>query len=164
MKMEDIKKFLSEETDEEIEYLKKIIKHEEKEQKWLDKDPDLKGSKPWWRIMDIPVSWPLVKKLRFRNILVGEGGRKKIYYLASRDKVKKAINEYKTQEKQKARERVRQQKVKKIRKPKDLFDVIESYDDIKEFFIKVLNTEEPVHVLLVGPGHQNLTYLNMETW
>ena len=35
--------------------------------------------------------------------------------------------------------------------PPDLFDVVEGYDDLKEFMLASLNAEEPVHILLVGP-------------
>ncbi len=35
--------------------------------------------------------------------------------------------------------------------PPDIFDVVEGYDDLKEFILASLNAEEPVHILLVGP-------------
>jgi Holliday junction DNA helicase RuvB len=159
MKTEDVKNFLSEASEEEIEQLERIISYEEKEQKENDRDRSLRGSPTWWRINDTLVPWQLVKKLRLHNILVAAGGRNKVYYLADRKKVKQALSEHR-KETDKATKRTETQRTKPIKLPKDLFDIIEGFDDIKEFIKKSLNAEDPVHVLLVGaPGTAKTLFL-----
>ncbi|GAH36784.1 unnamed protein product, partial [marine sediment metagenome] len=41
--------------------------------------------------------------------------------------------------------------------PDDLFDFILGHDDVKDVFWKSLNSEEPVHILLVGPPSSSKT-------
>lgn len=150
MRMEDIRNFLSEADEDDIESLKRIIEYEDKEQKEIDRDPDLRGCKPWWTLSDVLVDWHFVKKLRLKNIVIAEGGRRKSYYLADRNKVKKALKEL--GRKRKTAEKKRNFN-EKIEIPKDLFDVVEGFDELKEFIIDSLKADGPVHILLVGsPG------------
>ncbi|MFB0563381.1 MAG: AAA family ATPase [Candidatus Lokiarchaeia archaeon] len=163
MKMEDIRNFLSEASEEEIEHLKRIVKYEDREQKEINRDSDLKGCLPWWRLNDTLVPWQLVKKLRLQNIVIAQGGRRKVYYLASRKKVKKALAEYKKA--QKIQEKQEQQpKIITARSkiPKDIFKPISGYEDVKKLFIKSLEAKNPVHILLVGPPASAKTLFLLE--
>ena len=135
-------------SDPEIrETLKKIIEYEEKQEQKFKADPIYQGldMKPYWGLLDIPADWHIIRKL----ILVGvvERPAKKWYILKDRGSVKKALEEYERKMKE------RQQKAAEIAQelPEDLFDVIEGYDDLKEFIKMSLRADEPVHVLLVGP-------------
>jgi len=129
------------------ETLKRIIRYEEKREQEFKSNPIYGGldTKPYWSLLDIPAEWHVVKKLMFAGVV--ERPAKKWYLLKDRKAVKQAIQEYEKQVEE------RQQKVEEATTelPEDLFDVIEGYDDIKEFIKMSLRAEEPVHVLLVGP-------------
>jgi len=135
--------------------LEKIVRHEEGLLKEFSQDSMLAGSdiQPFWRLLDVPAEWKHVRKLINSEIVRKE---RKYYILCDRDGVKKQLASAK-----KAK-RKRKKKVKKalIRLPKDLFDVIEGFDDIKEFICMVLSADEPVHVLFVGaPGTAKSLFL-----
>ena len=129
------------------ETLKKIIEYEEKQEQKFKTDPAFQGldMKPYWELMDIPASWHIVRKLIFAGVV--ERPAKKWYILKDRESAKKALEEYERKMKE------RQQKAVETTQelPEDLFDVIEGYDDLKEFIKMSLRADEPVHVLLVGP-------------
>ena len=129
------------------ETLKRIIEYEEKQEQKFKTDPAFRGldMKPYWELIDIPASWHVVRKLMFAGVV--ERPAKKWYILKDRESAKKALEEYERKMKE------RQQKAAEITQelPEDLFDVIEGYDDLKEFIKMSLKAEEPVHVLLVGP-------------
>jgi len=145
-------------TDPEVrETLKRIIKYEEKEEQKFRTDPIYQGldTKPYWSLMDIPAEWHIVKKLIFAGLV--ERPSKKWYILKDREYTKKILEEYEEKIKK------RQQKAAELEAqelPEDLFDVIEGYDELKEFIKMSLKAEEPVHVLLVGaPGTAKSLFL-----
>jgi len=130
------------------EALKKIIQYEEETEKKFREDPVFQGldATPCWKIMDIPVEWHIVKKLLFAGVVKKFG--KKYYVLKDREAVKEALIKFEY-EQQKLKEKA--EEVISGEFPEDLFDVIEGYEDLKEFIKMSLRAEEPVHVLLVGP-------------
>jgi len=130
------------------ETLKRIIQYEEEKEQEFKSNPiyDDLDMKPYWELMQIPADWHVVKKLMFAEIV--ERPAKKWYILKDREYAKKVLEEYEERIKE------RQQKAVELTTqelPEDLFDVIEGYEDIKEFIKMSLRAEEPVHVLLVGP-------------
>jgi len=131
------------------ETLKRIIQYEEKQEKLFREDPiyeGLRDAKPYWDLMSIPAEWHIVKKLMFAGIV--KRAAKKWYILENREAVKKAIEEYEAQIEERQKKAA---ELTEVELPSDLFDVIEGYDDLKEFIKMSLRAEEPVHVLLVGP-------------
>jgi len=138
------------------ETLKRIIQFEEEQEKKFREDPIYNGldAKPYWGLLDIPADWHVVKKLMFAGVV--ERPAKKWYLLKDREAVKQAIQEYEKQVEK------RQQKVEEATSelPEDLFDVIEGYEDLKEFIKMSLRADEPVHCLLVGsPGTAKSLFL-----
>jgi len=150
---------MNEETDifadpEVRETLKRIIEFEEKQEKKFREDPIYDGlnAKPYWGLLEIPAEWHVVKKLILAEIV--ERPAKKWYILKDREAVKQAIRDYEEQVEE------RQQKTITTELPEDLFDVIEGYEDLKEFIKMSLRAEEPVHVLLCGaPGTAKSLFL-----
>jgi Holliday junction DNA helicase RuvB len=135
--------------------LEKIIKHEEALLKEFRSDQMLAGSdiQPFWKLFDVPVEWKYVRKLINSEIVKKV---RKYYILCDRNGVKKQLASAKTEK------RKRKKKVKKsmTKLPKNLFDIIEGFDDIKEFIRMVLSADEPVHVLLAGaPGTAKSLFL-----
>lgn len=128
--------------------LKRIVEYEEKQLHEFETNPIYKGLEqltPFWSLLDIPIEWHIVKKLIFAGVVKKIGRRD--YILVDRESVKKALQEYEEYEK------IQEEPVveTEVEIPSDLFDVIEGYDDLKEFIHMSLRAEEPVHVLLVGP-------------
>lgn len=133
--------------------LEKIVRHEEELLKEFRRDSMLAGVRPFWKLSDVPVEWKHVRKLINSEIVKKE---RKYYILCDRNGVKKQLASAKKEKKK------RKKKAKKAltKLPKDLFDVIEGFDDIKEFIRMVLSADEPVHVLLVGaPGTAKSLFL-----
>ena len=138
------------------ETLRRIIEYEEEQERKFKADPAFQGldMKPYWSLMDIPAEWHIVKKLMFAGLV--ERPAKKWYILKDRESARKALEEYERKMKE------RQQKAAEVTQelPEDLFDVIEGYEDIKEFIKMSLRADEPVHVLLVGsPGTAKSLFL-----
>jgi len=138
--------------------LKRIIEYEEKQMEIFRTDPIYKGlqnPQPWWELMDIPVEWHIVRKLILAGIV--KKIAKKTYRLVDREQVKKMLEEYEKCQKIQEEEVITE---KTINIPQDLFDVIEGYDDIKEFILMSLRADEPVHCLLIGaPGTAKSLFL-----
>ena len=129
------------------ETLKRIIQYEEEQEQKFKTDPIYQGleMKPYWGLLDIPADWHIVKKLMFAGIV--ERPAKKWYILKDRESAKKALEEY-----ERKMEERQQKAVETTRElPEDLFDVIEGYDDLKEFIKMSLRADEPLHILLAGP-------------
>ena len=134
------------------ETLKAIIRHEEEKEERYAQDPALQGLRPYWELMDIPTEWHVVRKLVFAGFV--EKAAKRWYILKDREKAKKAVMEYEEGVSQ------RREFLENMEIPDDLFDVIEGYEDLKEFFTMVLAAEDPVHCLLVGaPGTAKSLFL-----
>jgi len=130
------------------ETLKRIIQYEEEKEQKFKTDPIYEGldTKPYWSLLDIPADWHVVRKLILAGVV--ERPAKKWYILKDRKYAKKVLEEYEEKIKE------RQQRAVELTTqelPEDLFDVIEGYDDLKEFVKMSLKAEEPVHILLVGP-------------
>jgi len=115
------------------EYLKKIVEFEEKRLKSY-KEQGYDIDKPWWEWQEVAVPWEIVKKLLLSDLLDVIGGRRKMYALKDREKVKQLI----------------EKKDREIEIRDDLFDVIEGYDDVKKWIKKGLKAERNIHFLLVG--------------
>jgi Holliday junction DNA helicase RuvB len=91
-------------------------------------------------------------------VLEALGGKHKYYVMKDREAVKKVLSEYKEYEKL-AEERPTPA-VETTGLPPDLFDVIEGYEDLKEFIKMSLRASEPVHCLMVGaPGTAKSLFL-----
>jgi len=107
---------------------------------------------PAWQWSDIPVSWHLVRKMLLAGLVEKIG--KKYYVLVKRKSIIKRLSVL-TVNKHALSKKVKFMKETKSHSglPPDLFDVIEGFEDLKEFIKIVLNSGEPVHVLLEGsPG------------
>jgi len=136
--------------------LAKILAYERERLKEFETNPVYKGLPPEsripaWELMDIPVEWHIVRKL----ILAGLVKRvaRKWYVLTGHKKVEELLAEDKE-----VKEEVITEKTSGL--PPDLFDVIEGYEDLKDFIKLSLTAEEPVHVLLVGaPGTAKSLFL-----
>lgn len=141
------------------EALQKVVAHEEAEVERMANDPVYKDitQTPYWSLLDIPVEWPPVKKLMFAGVV--DRPLRRWYILKDRDTVKQALAQF--EQYQKALE---EKTVKVIEEgvPSDLFDIIEGFDDVKEFFCLSLSAEEPVPILLVGPPGTAKTLFLME--
>jgi len=138
-----------------VEALQSIIKFEKKRLKEIKTDElyeCLRDSLPLWQWSDIPVDWHLVKKMLLAGLLEKIG--KKYYVLKERKSIIKRLSVL-TVKKQSLLKQAKQKRETKSHSglPPDLFDVIEGFDDLKEFIKIVLNSKEPVHILLEGsPG------------
>jgi len=154
----DIKELL--ENSEIRDALKRIVKYEEKMEEKFRTDPIYKGLKdlrPYWQWSDIPVPWHIVKKLILAGIV--ERPAKKWYILIDREAVKKALEEYETLQKITKIEGAKEQ-VAEI--PKDLFDVIVGYEDVKKLFFMSLKAKKPTHILMIGPPASSKTVFLLE--
>lgn len=129
------------------ETLKRIIAHEEEKERRYKSDPVFEGldTTPYWELSEIPVDWHVVKKLMMAGVV--KRAARRWYILVDREAIKSAIEEYERQMKE--RRELSERALEEL--PSDLFDVIEGYDDIKDFLRLSLTAEEPVHVLFVGP-------------
>lgn len=128
--------------DETRETLEKIIEYEEREEARLKTDPYFKDypTPVVWRLLDIPVEWKHVRQLILKGVVERFG--KKYYRLKNKKEARKFLEMTSTPE---------AVTPEKIEIPGDMFDVVEGYDDLKEFLKLSLTSEEPVHCLLVGP-------------
>lgn len=126
------------------EALKKIIKYEVEKEKEYATNEIYKGLilKPYWNWQDVGVHWSIIHKLLSAGIVQAFGGRKKEYLLVDREAVIKALE---------GGEELLTEVKEEIKLPDDLFDVVEGFDDLKNFIKLSLTADEPVHVLLVGP-------------
>jgi len=142
------------------ESLQRIIAHEEKLVEKYRSDPmyeGLRDANPYWSLMDIPIEWSVARKLLFAGVI--RKAAKKWYILVDREAVKKALKEYEEYRK------IREGKIVEVVEkglPPDLFDVVEGYNDLKEFLFMTLRAEEPVHCLLVGPPGTAKSLILME--
>jgi len=146
--------------EEEIrEALKNIVAHEEEKLERYRKDPFYQGFDPWWEWHEIPVAPHLIRKLLLAGVVRALGGRRKEYVLHDREAVKRALEEYEAYERIQEAESGLEESAEV---PADLFDVVEGYDDLKEFIKLSLRAEEPVHCLLVGPPGTAKSLILME--
>ncbi len=129
------------------EALKKIVEYEEMKEKEYSENEIFKGldMKPYWTWQDVGIHWSIVQKLLLAGIVKATGGRKKEYLLASREEVKKALEE------SEAFEATEERKLEEIKLPDDFLDIVEGFDDLKKFIKLSLTAEKPVHILLIGP-------------
>lgn len=127
--------------------LQKIIDYEEKLEHEYATDPLFENDEtdPYWKITDVPVEWKYVRRFLHAGMLEKMG---KYYLLKDRDEAVSILEGSKHQNKKAMTKKV---KTKKKTIPDDMFDIIEGYDDIKNYFDMALRASEPVHVLLVGP-------------
>ncbi|MEM3664365.1 MAG: AAA family ATPase [Candidatus Jordarchaeales archaeon] len=114
--------------------------------------------KPLWDWKDVGVHWRIVEKLLIAGIVRAFGGRRKSYLLVDREGIMKEIEEYESIQ------QVDESVTEKVESgvPPDVFDVIEGYDDLKSFMLKIVTLDEPFHVLLVGPPGTAKTLFLME--
>lgn len=136
--------------------LKDIIAYEEKTEKQYKKEK-YEDTSPWWEWADIPVDWQIVRKLILAKVVIKAG--KKYYLLKDRKATKRLLSKSgKDRTKSLSSRSARNEKLGSF--PPNLFDVIEGFDDIKEFIKIVLKSKEPVHVLLEGaPGTAKSLFL-----
>lgn len=98
-----------------------------------------KGAWEYQEVKDLLKPWELNDLLQRGFIIrVYESNRYRAYKV-NVDKVSEYLS------------RFEKPKMEKLEIPEDLFDVIEGFDDIKEFIKMSLRAKDPVHVLLVGP-------------
>ncbi|MEM3869214.1 MAG: AAA family ATPase [Candidatus Jordarchaeales archaeon] len=111
-----------------------------------------------WDWKDVGVHWRIVEKLLIAGIVRAFGGRRKSYLLVDREGIMKEIEEYESIQ------QVDESVTEKVESgvPPDVFDVIEGYDDLKSFMLKIVTLDEPFHVLLVGPPGTAKTLFLME--
>lgn len=136
--------------------LQRIIDYEEAKEEEFKNNPNYYGldPKPYWELMAVPIEWKHVRKLIFAGLVEKFG--KKYYLLKDRAAVKDILLG-KDQEKQE-RDHLVEASLQSL--PDDLFDVIEGYDDLKTFFQMTLQSEKPVHCLLLGaPGTAKSVFL-----
>jgi len=141
-----------------VSTLKAIVKYEDKESKRMKKDPMFKGYKttPYWIWSDIPVKPSIINKL----ILVGLVGclGKRHRYLKEREVVREKLESLAKPVKPKTKPKAKRTSTI----PKDLFDIVEGFEDIKDFIRMVLAADHPVHVLLEGPPGTAKSLMLME--
>lgn len=139
------------------ESLERITKHEDELEKKYKSDPIFKGmdSKPYWEMYDVPVEWKVVRPLLLAGVVKKFG--KKYYTLKDRQAIRTALQEYGEYRK------LREADVAQIVEqgiPNDMFDVIEGFEDLKEFFFLALAAEDPVNCFMVGgPGTAKTLFL-----
>jgi len=120
-----------------FEVLRQLIEFQRK----VDKQESrvFKGAWEYQEVKDLLKPWELNDLLQKGFITrVYESNRYKAYKV-NIDKVTEYLS------------RFEKPKTEKLEIPADLFDVIEGFDDIKEFIKMSLRAKDPVHVLLVGP-------------
>ena len=138
------------------EALKRIIAYEEKRVEDFNTNPNYYGldPQPYWELMVVPIEWKHVRKLILGGLVEKFG--KKYYLLKDRAAVKDLLLG-KDQEKLE-RDHLVEASLQAL--PDDLFDVIEGYEDLKTFFQMTLQSEKPVHCLLLGaPGTAKSVFL-----
>jgi len=121
--------------------LSKIVEYEEKHHK------DQYFHSLGWTYDDVVVAPQILYQLFLKGVLrqVYKSRKYTGYLLVDREGTKKALEAF---EKGKKPEPVKEEK---LEIPDDLFDIIEGFEDVKEFIKMCLRAKEPVHVLLVGP-------------
>lgn len=133
------------ELDHELkEALRRIVEYEEEQVERWRNNPVFKDRlpEPWWSWQEVGVHWRTVQKLNLAGFLdCLAGSRRKCYKLKDREGVKRLLE----------RLEERRERPAKAEIPGDLFDVVEGFDDLKFFIRRVLELDENVHVLLVGP-------------
>ena len=133
-------------SDEDIAILKKILEYEEREfPKILEKYREWNiNAEPSWEWHNIPVPAIKLRKLVERGYvkIVYKSRSSTTYRLADQNQVRELIKIRKA--------RIYRPERKEINFD-DLFKYIVGYDDIKELLKKVLKSEKPIHVLLIGP-------------
>ena len=101
-----------------------------------------------WDYSDVRANPQTLYKLwinKFLEMPFGKSGSTNNYCLTDLDKTKEILAEYlKHQE-------VSTRTESEAETPTDLFDIITGYDDIKEIIILSLESNEPVHIMLIGP-------------
>jgi len=142
--------------DEEIrEILRRAVEYEENPEKIK-----------FWSEFNLPVNWEWsdiqanpqkLYRMALKGVLkIVYGGRRKSYCLADRELTKKVLSEYELIKIQP----LTFEKEKEI--PKDLFDVIVGYEDVKKLFKMSIEAEKPTHILLVGPPASSKTVFLLE--
>ena len=140
--------------------LQAIAKYEDRETQRMKKDPVFKGLRttPYWIWSDIPVEPSTINKLVLAG-LVRRLGRRHCY-LKDRKAVEAKLKSLLLAGLKKPKVKVESRKSLAI--PKDLFDVIEGFEDLKDFIKIVLAADHPVHVLLEGPPGTAKSLMLME--
>lgn len=82
---------------------------------------------------------------KFLHMPFGKSGKVNSYCLTDFNRTKEIFDEYKKHQE------VTTQKDKVTETPTDLFDIITGYDDIKDIITLSLESNEPVHIMLIGP-------------
>jgi len=123
-----------------VEVLKLAVEHEEKHAN----DEHYLG----WDWSDVRAYPATINKLIIKGIVRKsyDSANFTNYKLVDLEATKKALNILESQRSKPVSIEEAEQEI-----PPDIFDVVEGYDDLKEFILASLNAEEPVHILLVGP-------------
>jgi len=126
-----------------IDILKKAIEIEEKVQ---DKEHYL-----GWEWHEVQGSPALLRRLVELGVLkiTYKSRSTTCYMIEDRELVKEVINEIESEREAVETGAEEVQETEEI--PKDLFDFIVGYDDVKELFLDAIRSSEPVHILLIGP-------------
>jgi len=112
-----------------------------------------RGDKRWlgWSWDELPAHPATINKLIIKGLVYKSYDSAKFthYKLVNLEATKWALRELETLQNQPATP----VEEREAEIPPDMFDVVEGYDDLKEFILASLNADEPVHILLVGsPG------------
>jgi len=123
-----------------VEVLKLAVEHEEKHAN----DEHYLG----WDWSDVRAYPATINKLIIKGIVRKSYNSANFtnYKLVDLEAAKKALSILESQRSKPVSIEKEEQEI-----PPDIFDVVEGYDDLKEFILASLNAEEPVHILLVGP-------------
>ena len=98
----------------------------------------------YWEWIEVGVDPKYLRELaKYKLLDVYSTSRRREYRLKDWRAVEKALQLYDVQ---KLYPETVEEKI-----PEDLFDIIEGYDDLKELIKMSLQTDEPVHVLFIGP-------------
>ena len=143
--------------------LKRIVKYEEEKEHEYKTNPIYQGLnlEPWWDWQDVGVHWRIVHKLLLGGFLKAVGGRRKMYILKDREKVKQLLSEYDKAEEIKTGPLYKEEE-KHVEIPPDFLDVVVGYDDLKRVIIMSLKADNPVHILLEGPPGTAKSLILME--
>ena len=144
--------------------LERVVKFEEGRMNEMRSEPELYGETdliPYWRLSDTYINYHDIKKLILAGMIDKLG--KKYYYLKSRESVKERLNVL--NDKKQSLVKQRQHTIETFASegfPPDLFDVVEGFEDLKDFIKMVLMADDSVHILLEGAPGTAKTILLME--
>ena len=143
---EKIKELHAKYGDKLFEWLKRMadkeIENEKKhEGKWID-----------WEWHEVKVKPQVLNQLFLAGIIeiTYKSRSHTLYKLVNRDAVLAIINKIEEYKQTQSTEPEQFEK-SDVEIPADLFDIISGFDDIKFVFQKSLESDEPVHILLIGP-------------